>query len=256
MNSFHPKFTVRLVRSKADLYAVQRLRYDIFVGEMGAANSNCDSEPYLEADLFDQHCIHLMLLDCALGDTVDKQIVGTYRVLTEAGASRVGGFYSSSEFDLSSLLNSNRRLIELGRSCLRPAYRGGNAMYHLWQALADVIAEEGAEVLFGVASFSGTDVTELAQPLSYLSMAHMAPEPLRPRSLTVEMAPAWQLCESEIDRLTAIKATPSLIKAYLRLGGGIGEGIYIDKNFNTTDVCLILDTQKMNPRQKAIYLRK
>ena len=84
----------------------------------------------------------------------------------------------------------------------------------------------------------------------------MAPEPLRPRSLTLEMAPAWQLRESEIDRLTAIKATPSLIKAYLRLGGGIGDGIYIDKNFNTTDVCLVLDTQKMNPRQKAIYLRK
>jgi putative hemolysin len=51
-----------------------------------------------------------------------------------------------------------------------------------------------------------------------------------------------------------LRAMPALIKAYLRLGGGVGDGAYIDQAFNTTDVCLVLDVQTMNPRQKAIYL--
>ena len=48
---------------------------------------------------------------------------------------------------------------------------------------------------------------------------------------------------------------PALIKAYLRLGGFVGEGAFIDHAFNTTDVCLILDTARMNERQKAYLWR-
>ena len=49
--------------------------------------------------------------------------------------------------------------------------------------------------------------------------------------------------------------TPALIKAYLRLGGFVGDGAYVDHEFNTTDVCLILDTARMNERQSRIYTR-
>jgi putative hemolysin len=44
-----------------------------------------------------------------------------------------------------------------------------------------------------------------------------------------------------------------LIKAYLRLGGVVGEGAFVDHEFNTTDVCLIMDTAKLNARQSRIY---
>ena len=48
---------------------------------------------------------------------------------------------------------------------------------------------------------------------------------------------------------------PSLIKAYLRLGGCVGEGAFIDHAFNTTDVCLLMDTAMLNERQSKIYTR-
>ena len=51
----------------------------------------------------------------------------------------------------------------------------------------------------------------------------------------------------------AMLDTPALIKAYLRLGGVVGDGAYVDHAFNTTDVCLVLDTAKMNERQRRIY---
>ena len=46
---------------------------------------------------------------------------------------------------------------------------------------------------------------------------------------------------------------PALIKGYLRLGGLVGQGAWIDHDFNTADVCLVLDTAQMNARRRSIY---
>jgi len=62
--------------------------------------------------------------------------------------------------------------------------------------------------------------------------------------------------EAEIDRKRAMLETPALIKAYLRLGGVVGQGAWVDHAFNTTDVCLIMDTAQLNARQRQIYTRQ
>ncbi len=59
--------------------------------------------------------------------------------------------------------------------------------------------------------------------------------------------------EVEVPQERPLVAVISLIKAYLRLGGFIGDGAFVDHQFNTTDVCLVLDTARMNPRRAAIY---
>mgnify|MGYP003682421047 FL=1 len=79
---------------------------------------------------------------------------------------------------------------------------------------------------------------------------------LRPKVLPQAYVSLNQLEKSQIERLTALKAMPALIKAYLRLGGGVADGAFIDQNFNTTDVCMVLDIEKMSSRQKLIYFRK
>ena len=60
----------------------------------------------------------------------------------------------------------------------------------------------------------------------------------------------------QIDRVAAMAATPALIKAYLRLGGFVGDGAFVDHNFNTTDVCLMMDTGRMSAKHRAYYVRK
>lgn len=82
---------------------------------------------------------------------------------------------------------------------------------------------------------------------------HLAPDDLRVTAQpahfqSMDLTPADQL-----DRVAAMVQIPALIKAYLRLGGFVGEGAFVDHAFNTTDVCLILDTARMNDRQKRIY---
>ena len=129
-------------------------------------------------------------------------------------------------------------------------------MFVLWQALAKLVVREGAEILFGTASFAGTDIGLLAQPLSWLLEKHMMPLALRPKTVTTDYVSLQQLPQGQVDRVTALKAMPALIKAYLRLGGGVGDGAYVDHEFNTIDVCLVLDIKTMNVRQKAIYFKR
>lgn len=242
-----PRFHTRLARDAADLAAAQGLRYRVFVQEMGSDGPGVDHALGRETDAFDAHFDHLLLLDAA----ADDRVVGVYRLATQAQAQAAGRFYSEAEYDLTPLRASGRRLMELGRSCLDPAYRGGAGMFHLWSALADHVAAQGIEVLFGTASFPGTDVAAIAPALSLLHHAHLAPPALRVRA---RIHQAMDLIPPDaIDRRAAMIAVPALIKAYLRLGGVVGDGAYVDHAFNTVDVCLIMDTARLNARQAAIY---
>ncbi|MCR8547080.1 GNAT family N-acetyltransferase [Salipiger sp. P9] len=242
-------FTVRLARDAADIAAAQRLRYEVFVEELGGSGALVDHENRLERDRFDPFFDHLLLTDARRGGAV----VGVYRLLRDDQAAAAGQFYSEDEYDLTLLRRSGRRLLELGRSCLHPDYRGGTAMMHLWQALAEYVRDHGIELLFGTASFHGTDVAQLAQPLSLLHHRHLAPPALRVRSRRfqrMDLVP-----EAEIDRRQAMLEVPALIKGYLRLGGVVGEGAYVDHDFNTTDICLIMDTARLNAKAAGLYTR-
>ncbi len=243
-----PSFTIRLAETEQDLRAAQRLRYDVFVRELGGGGEMVDHDAGLEQDKFDPYFDHMLAIDDETGETV-----GVYRLLPGERAAELGQFYSEDEYDLTVLKQSGRKLLELGRSCLHPDYRGGTAMYDLWNGLASYVNEREIEVLFGVASFHGTDVTALAQPLSMLHHNHLAPADLRVRAQPDVFQSMNLVAPEDLDRRAAMVQVPALIKAYLRLGGFVGEGAFIDHSFNTTDVCLTLDTARMNERQKRIY---
>jgi putative hemolysin len=247
-----PQFEVRLAEDPAELRAAQALRYEVFVRELGGGGPLVDHEAGLERDRFDPFFDHLLLFDHA---RAPGAVVGVYRLMRDAQASAAGQFYSDDEYDLAPLRNSGRKLLELGRSCLRAEYRGGPGMFHLWQGLAAYVETHGIDILFGVASFHGTDPRALAQPLSLLHARHLAPPELRVRARAAQFQSMDLLAPEEIDPRRAMLETPALIKAYLRLGGVVGEGAWIDHAFNTTDVCLVMDTAALNDRAARIYTR-
>lgn len=243
-----PEFSVRIASGPADLQAAQRLRYDVFVEELGGGGVGVDHASRLERDEFDPFVDHLLLTDTARG-----VVAGVYRLMRQDQAEQAGRFYTEGEYDLTPLKTSGKRLLELGRSCLHPDYRGGMAMYHLWNGLADYVATHDIQILFGVASFHGTDVGALAHPLSLLHHKHLAPPHLRPRAVPAHYQAMDLIPPDQIDRKRAMLETPALIKAYLRVGGVVGDGAFVDHAFNTTDVCLVLDTASMTARQRQRY---
>ncbi|AUH34312.1 GNAT family N-acetyltransferase [Paracoccus tegillarcae] len=246
-------FQIRIATSERDLKAAQRLRYRVFVEELGGDGPHVDHENRLERDEFDPVVDHLCLIDSRRSAEDLDHVVGVYRLLPGMRAAEMGRFYCDGEYDLTPLRESGRNLLELGRSCVDPAYRGGTSMFLLWNALADYVLDLGVEVLFGVASFHGTDIQALAPSLSWLHHHHLAPEALRPVAKpdcyqSMDLMPAGQ-----VDRREAMVNMPALIKAYLRLGGVVGQGAYLDRDFNTTDVFLLMDTAAMSDKHRKFY---
>ncbi len=250
----HPKFRAVLAQTADDLRAAQRLRYDVFVTEMGGDGPIVDHEARLERDKFDDYAGHFLLLDetRAAGD----QTVGAYRFMTAAMADQAGQFYCEDEYDLTLLHQSGKGLLELGRSCLHPDYRGGAAMLHLWSALSEYVASQDVDVLFGVASFAGTNIADYAHSLALLHQRHLAPEGLRVTARGPTAFSLDQVSADQVDRLAAVRAMPALIKAYLRLGATVGEGAFVDYAFNTVDICMVLERSAINQMQKAIYSKR
>lgn len=241
-------YRVSLAQSGEDLRAAQHLRYQVFVDELGGQGAGVDHVAQLETDCFDDLADHLILRDLA-----SSQVVGVYRLLPQDRLGATDGFYSETEYDVSPLRASGRRLLELGRSCVHRDHRGGAAMFQLWSGLARYVRGQGAEILFGVASLPGTDIAELAPALSLLHHRHLAPAALRPRARVCQ--PMDLVAAADLDRRAAMVALPSLIKAYLRLGGMVGQGAFVDRAFGCTDVCMVMDTAAMNDRYARRYQR-
>ena len=209
----NPHLVLRLAADARDLRAAQRLRYMVFVTELGGDGRLVDHAARLEADAFDPVSDHLLLVDTTRDPAALEDVVGVYRLLPGDRLAPGGRFYSETEYDLSVLRRSGRRLLELGRSCVHPDYRGGMAMFHLWNGLADYVLDRGIEVLFGTASFHGTDVAALAMPLSYLHHACLAPPELRVRAQPGQFQRMDLVVPGAIDRRAAMVATPALVGA-------------------------------------------
>ena len=101
MTQSSPQFRVKLAQTEDELRAAQRLRYDVFVAEMGGSGDMVDHEARLERDAFDPFFDHLILYDDALIHEGDPTVVGVYRLLPQEGAAKIGRYYSEDEYDLS-----------------------------------------------------------------------------------------------------------------------------------------------------------
>lgn len=247
MNKSAEKYTVRLARDDADVRAAQRLRYQVFVREFGAQAANIDSAQ-LDADQFDTFFDHILLVDVA-----SDQVVGVYRILRGSVARETCGFYGANEYDLSVFETHPRAVAELGRSCIAPDHRGGMALHLLWAGVADYVAMHKLEILFGVASFRGTDPRAYDHALSHLHHTYQAPDDLRARALPSGALAMDILGADQVDRLTAMRQMPSLVKSYLRLGGRVGRDAFVDAAFNCIDVCMVMDTAQLSAKHQALY---
>lgn len=248
-----PALVARLAATPGDVAQALALRAMVFVEELGATPQASVGRPPAarESDRYDDFADHLIVED--LRRPHGSRVIGTTRVLDGRAAARAGGFYSAQEFDLAPLMAGGHSLIEVGRTCLHPDYRGGSAMVVLWQALAELVAARCGTLLFGVASFPGACGDVHARALDELHRASLAPPPLRVRSRQGGWRGSNFAEASASGRLEAMRATPALVKSYLRLGAVIGDGVFVDHAFNTTDICILLEARRFAGAAARLY---
>jgi putative hemolysin len=255
---------VRLARDAAEIDAAQALRYRVFYEEMAARPTPEMAARRRDFDRFDAWCEHLLVLDHKLGEGA-QAVVGTYRLLRRSVADRNEGFYSATEFDIAKLIAIPGELLELGRSCVDARYRTRPTMQLLWSGIASYIFRHDVRVMFGCASLPGTDPAAVAAALSYLHHYHLAPAEICPRALperyvAMDRLPANRVNAADataaLDARAVLAGLPPLIKGYLRLGGLVGDGAVIDREFNTIDVCIIVVTDRVTDKYFNHYRRK
>jgi len=253
---------VRMAQTASEIDSAQELRYKSFYEEMGATPSAHAAATRRDSDKYDEYCDHLLLLDHARKNK--NPVVGTYRLIRKQAADKCGGFYSSSEYDVSRLTSYPGEILELGRSCIDSEYRTGPVMQLLWRGLGLYIARHNVSLMFGCASLPGTDIENLKVPLSYLYHHHLAPPALLTKALPeryVDMKllpreafdPNAAFESLKLDSRSGNNSLPPLIKGYIRVGGFVGDGAVIDHQFNTTDVCIIVKTDLMTRRYQKHY---
>jgi putative hemolysin len=234
-------YTVALARSEEEVREAQRLRYKVFVEELGAHVKT--RLPGHDIDHFDPFCEHLIVRESQA-----DRIVGTYRILSPDAARRIGSYYSESEFYINRLQNLRSRMVEVGRSCIHPDHRSGAVITLLWAGLAEYMVSNNYEYLMGCASIGMADGGHNAANLfAQLDPVHMAPAEYR--SFPLHGLPFERLANGQP------VLVPPLIKGYLRVGAWVCSEPAWDPDFNTADLLLLLPMSRMNPRYMRHFVK-
>jgi putative hemolysin len=246
---------VRLAETASEVAASQALRYRVFYEEMGAEPTPEMARARRDFDRFDEVADHLLVIDHARGSG-PQSVIGTYRLIRRSAAARVGRFYSAEEYDISTMVAYPGEILELGRSCVDASARNRPTMQLLWRGIAAYVFYHQIDLMFGCASLPGVDPEALAVPLSYLYYHHLAPPALRPRALASRYVDMRRLATNAIEPTKSLAELPPLIKGYLRLGGFVGDGAVIDRQFNTTDVSIVVKTDLITDKYYRHYERQ
>lgn len=244
---------VRLAQTAAEVRQAQKLRYRVFYQEGSAIPNPARLLARRDIDGYDAICDHLLVIDHAARDhnaSNRPAVVGTYRLLRQSLAEDYGGFYTAGEFDISTLVarHSHLQFLELGRSCVLSPYRNKRTVELLWHGIHAYFLQNRCDVMFGCASLDGTNPKQIGFLLSFLHHYARAPEPWRARALPDRYVQMNLMSKEAIDPKAALHALPPLIKGYLRLGGYIGDGAVIDREFGTTDVLIVLPVSAIRRR--------
>ncbi len=235
------RYDVRLARSEAEIHAAQNLRYEVLFKESGGRITREMLNTEREEDEWDQVAYHVVVID----KRNDNKVVGTVRLVSNRALEPHQDFYTEHAFDLSGLRNNYKRMLELSRACVSPDGRGGAILMLIWKFTMQFIEQNQYDVLFGCASFKGTDYEDHTEILSYLYERNLASEELMPR-------PRDEVTSVKIEDFSKPPGkgkdrgkVPTMLRGYLKIGARISEHAIVDPVFNTTFVAIYVDAKEM-----------
>lgn len=242
------RFVARIARSDDDLRAAQRLRHLSFIDMRPGSQPRPDG---LDADRFDADCHHVLIEEEASGEPVC-----CFRLLLLESGDEIARSYSAQFYELSGLRDHRGRLAELGRFCIHPDRAGDPDILRLaWAAMARIVDAAQVELLFGCASFEGTDAARHHDAFVLLKERHIAPRRWLPRIKAPKVFPfARRLRDVRANPRSGLAALPPLLRSYLAMGGWVSDHAVVDPDLNTLHVFTGLEIRAI-PAARARWLR-
>ncbi|MEM1435286.1 MAG: GNAT family N-acyltransferase [Pseudomonadota bacterium] len=235
-------YEVRVARSAWELREAQKLRYRLLYLERGGRPDALKAELEADADEWDAAALHIIVLDRASGT---KRLVGTLRLLASTALAPEQQFYTEHAFNIDALKRRFPLLLELGRFCIDSDRRQGAILLLIWKYAMQFIVENQVDLMFGCASFPGTDPSAHRELFSYLYHHNLAPDALRPQPVDPRHVLLSDCATDEPAFESATRSLPTLLRGYLKLGARVSDAAIIDPVFNTTFVCLYVEAREM-----------
>ena len=224
------RYTVKIANQLEELYPLLRLRHQVFFG-------SSENDSALDIDEYDFDADHL-----CLWDNEAQKAVGTYRL---RNSTKIKEYYSASEFDCLHMIQSLPGIkVELGRACVHADYRNGVAVPLLWQGLGAYLSTLKAEWVFGCSSVNleSRDEKEVSDYCRWLLKNHSIHSNFVIQARQKHAVFSNFNLDQEVENMA--RYSPSLLKAYLRMGAKVcGEPAY-DDQMNTIDFLTILEVNK------------
>lgn len=240
IRTVEPTLVAYITQDSTDIHAAYALRHKVFTEEFDAQLQS--EESGVDRDKFDDICHHLIVKE-----QETNRIIAYSRIITSEIAEE-HGFYTASEFDLSNILDTKKRFMEIGRTCVSEEHRSGSAIALLWGQIGQFMLTHNIDCLIGCASipFHHSSRQALAV-LDYLRSKHFTATDKR--VLPKHPLPALQ------NNLDGKQFVPPLLKAYLRMGCKVCGEAHWDKDFNVADVMVLLEREHINMRYLKHFLR-
>ncbi len=234
-------YDVRLASSEEEIHAAQKLRYEVLFKESGGRVTKEMLNTEREEDEWDEVAYHVVVVDTR----ADNKVVGTVRLVSNLALEDGQQFYTEHAFDLSGLRTNYDQFLELSRACVSPEGRGGAILMLIWKFTMQFIEQNGYQVLFGCASFKGTDYREHTEILSYLYEKHLASDALMPHPKDDVQSVAIEDFSKTPGKGKERGKVPTMLRGYLKIGARISDHAIIDPVFNTTFVAIYVDAAEM-----------
>ncbi len=229
------RYRVRVARSDRDIADLQTLRALAF-GLTG-----------VDHDEFDLICTQVVIHDIDSGE-----MVCCFRLLALDSGAELEQSYSAQFYELSALATFPGRMVELGRFSVHPQHSDPDILRVAWGALAHYVDENNIEMLFGCASFCGTDTTRYLDAFAMLKDRHPAPRHWQPGIKAAEVHRFDSLNQTRPIAKNAILNMPTLLRTYLLMGGWVSDHAVVDRYLNTLHVFTGLEIRAIPAVRKRL----
>lgn len=229
------RYRVRVARSDCDIADLQALRALAF------------GLPQPDHDAFDPICTQVVIHEIDSGT-----MVCCFRLLALDSGAELHRSYSAQFYDLSSLAAFPGPMVELGRFSIHPQHSDPDILRVAWGALTRYVDENKIEMLFGCASFSGTDTTPYLDAFALLKDRHPAPMHWQPGIKSTEVFRFDALDQARPKAKKAMLSVPTLLRTYLLMGGWVSDHAVIDRYLNTLHVFTGLEIKAIPTTRKRL----
>ena len=236
LNLSKGRYRVRHAKGSADILAAQRLRHLAFHGTEG-----------VDCDLFDPICDHILVEDQDTGD-----VVCCFRMMPFGDGAAIHKSYSAQYYELSALEHFSGPMVELGRFCIHPDMHDPDILRIAWGAITSYVDDNGVELLFGCASFAGTNASSYADAFAMLKARHLAPKRWLPKIKAPNVFKFAARLRRRPDAKKAMLRMPPLLRTYLMMGGWVSDHAVVDQDMNTLHVFTGVEIGRIPPARKRL----